>query len=66
MLIIFKATSPEELGTVEFAAEVQEDANFGCNAPPARFPSQIGASSTECLPTKPASSRDPLHKKGTV
>jgi len=61
-----KAASPEELGTVEFAAEVQEDANFGCNAPPARFPSQIGASSTECLPTKPASSTDPLHKKGTI
>ena len=50
---------------MEFAAEVQEDVNFGCNVAPTRFPSQIGASSTERLPTKSALGDQP-NKKAAV
>ena len=62
----FKVTSPVELGTVEFAAEVQEDVNFGCNAAPARYPNQIGVSSTEHIPTKSNETVDGRNKKGVV
>ena len=54
------------MGTVEFAAEVQEDVNFGCNAAPSRFPNQIGASSTEHIPTKSIETVDAPNKKGVV
>ena len=61
-----QATSPVELGTVEFAAEVQEDAAIGCNKAPTRFPNHIGASSTENLPQKSNRTPDLLDKKGIV
>ena len=59
-------TSPEELGTVEFAAEVQEDSGFGCSTAPTRFPNQIGATSTECLSPKSIGTTGQPNKKGMV
>ena len=59
-------TSPEELGTVEFAAEVQEDSGFGCSTAPTRFPNQIGATSTECLSPKSIGTAGQPNKKGMV
>ena len=42
-----KVTSPIEFGSVEFAAEVHEDVNFGCNTAPSRMPMHLGTSVTD-------------------
>ena len=60
----FPKVAVSSVGT--HAAEVQEDVNFGCNAAPARFPNQIGASSTEYIPTKSNDTIDAPNKKGMV